>query len=68
MRARTSHAQVQVRPWLQDFRDYAFDRRLFGVTQVRAEIKAAGDAGGTGWMLWNAGNRYTDGALSRAGD
>jgi hypothetical protein len=65
-RARAAHTRVQVRPWLQDFRDYAFDRRLFGVSQVRAEIKAAGDAGGTGWMLWNAGNQYTEDALARA--
>jgi hypothetical protein len=67
IRARTSHTRVQIRPWLQDFRDYAFDRRSFGARQVRAEMQAAGDAGATGWMLWNAGNSYTDDALSRAG-
>ena len=66
-RARSAHARVQVRPWLQDFRDYAFDRRAFGAGEVRAEIKAAADAGGAGWMLWNAGNRYTEDALSPAG-
>ena len=66
MRARTLHTQVQIRPWLQDFRDYAFDRRLFGASQVREEIRAAEDAGATGWMLWNSGNRYTADALSKA--
>jgi hypothetical protein len=66
MRARTSHTRVQVRPWIQDFRDYAFDRRLFGVREVRAEMKAADDAGAAGWMLWNSGNRYTVDALSKA--
>ena len=66
IRARTSHTQVQIRPWIQDFRDYAFDRRPFAVAEVRAELKAARDAGATGWMLWNAGNRYTEDALSPA--
>jgi hypothetical protein len=65
MRARTRHTRVQIRPWLQDFRDYAFDRRRFGPSQVRSEIKAADDAGAIGWMLWNPGNRYTAEALSR---
>mgnify|MGYP006204438011 CR=1 FL=1 len=30
---------AQVRPWLQDFRDYAFDRRIFGVSEVQAQIR-----------------------------
>jgi hypothetical protein len=66
MRARSAHTTVQVRPWIQDFRDYAFDRRSFGVSEVRAEMKAALDAGATGWMLWNPQNRYTVEALARA--
>jgi hypothetical protein len=53
-----------VRPWIQDFRDYAFDRRAFGVPEVRAQMKGALDAGATGWMLWNPGNRYTEEALA----
>jgi len=54
---------VRVRPWIQDFRDYAFDRRIFGVKEVRAQQKGAEDAGGTGWMLWNPRNDYTVDAL-----
>src|SRR3990172_1055966 len=54
---------VRVRPWIQDFRDYAFDRRTFGVKEVRAQQKGAEDAGGTGWMLWNPRNDYTVDAL-----
>jgi len=54
---------VQVRPWLQDFRDYAFDRRTFGVTEILAQIRGADDAGATGWMLWNPRNDYTGAAL-----
>ena len=47
------------RPWLQAFRDYAFDRRAFGEREIRAQIEAAEAAGTNGWMLWNASNRYT---------
>src|SRR2546427_2207371 len=60
---RGSHTRVRVRPWIQDFRDYAFDRRIFGVTEIRAQIKGADDAGAVGWMLWNPPNDYTAGAL-----
>jgi hypothetical protein len=63
MRKRTGPSVVRVRPWLQDFRDYAFDRRIFGVTEVQAQIKGADDAGAAGWMLWNPRNDYTGAAL-----
>ena len=63
VRERAAHASTEVRPWIQDFRDYAFDRRFFGVSEVRAQMKAARDAGATGWMLWNPQNRYTAEAL-----
>jgi len=62
-RKRTAHTVVRVRPWLQDFKDYAFDRRIFGVNEVKAQIKGADDAGGSGWMLWNPKNDYTGAAL-----
>lgn len=63
-RQRSASAPVRIRPWLQDFRDYAFDRRIFGPSQVRAQIKGAQDAGAAGWMLWNPKNDYTGGALA----
>src|SRR5882724_9040364 len=63
IRQRASSAKVRVRPWLQDFKDYAFDKRIFGVTEIRAQIKGADDAGAVGWMLWNPRNDYTAGAL-----
>ncbi|MBI2553269.1 MAG: putative glycoside hydrolase [Candidatus Rokubacteria bacterium] len=63
LRKRTAGFPVKVRPWIQDFRDYAFDRRPFGVKEVRAQVKAAGDAGAVGWMLWNPRNDYTVAAL-----
>jgi hypothetical protein len=65
-RARSRDTQARVRPWIQDFRDYAFDRRPFRVWEVQAQIRAAVEAGAAGWMLWNPRNRYTAEALRRA--
>jgi hypothetical protein len=62
-RERTAGTRAQVRPWIQNFRDYAFDRRPFEAAEVRAQMKAARDAGAPGWMLWNPRNRYTVEAL-----
>jgi hypothetical protein len=66
VRQRSAHTRVRVRPWIQDFRDYAFDRRPFGVPELRAQMQAALDAGAQGWMLWNPQNRYTTEALQPA--
>jgi len=63
VRKRSTHATVQVRPWIQDFRDYAFDRRIFGVREIRAQMRGADEAGAVGWMLWNPRNDYTAEAL-----
>jgi hypothetical protein len=63
IRKRSAGTVARVRPWLQDFRDYAFDRRIFGVNEVQAQIRGAEGAGGTGWMLWNPRNDYTGSAL-----
>src|SRR5262245_1599139 len=63
MRQRSQHTAVQVRPWLQDFRDYAFDKRPFGTREVRAQIRGAADGGAVGFMLWNPRNDYTAEAL-----
>lgn len=50
---------ARLRPWLQAFRDYAFDRRLFGNGEIRAQIMAAENFGAGGWMLWNPRNVYS---------
>jgi hypothetical protein len=63
-RKRSAPGAVQVRPWLQDFRDYAFDKRIFGVNEIRAQIRGARDGGALGFMLWNPKNDYTGGALA----
>jgi hypothetical protein len=63
IRKRSQQATVEVRPWLQDFRDYAYDRRVFGVAEIRAQMRGAAEGGGIGWMLWNPRNDYTGDAL-----
>ena len=60
---RTGIAPIRFRPWLQAFRDYAFDRRTFGGTEIKAQIAAAEDFGTDGWMLWNPHNIYSSAGL-----
>lgn len=57
---REANPEIEIRPWLQDF-DYGAP--AYGPTQVAAQIRAVYDSGETGWLLWNAANVYTDGAL-----
>ena len=61
--ARTKTSPLRLRPWLQAFRDYAFDRRHFDTDEIRDQIRAADDAGTDGWMLWNPRNVYSDHGL-----
>jgi hypothetical protein len=56
---RTNLPSVRFRPWLQAFRDYAFDGRYFGSYEIREQIKASEDFGSHGWMLWNPHNVYS---------
>ena len=67
IRTRAAHTPARVRPWLQDFKDYAFDRRIFGVSEIRGQIRGADEGGGSGWMLWNPRNDYTRAALREKG-
>jgi hypothetical protein len=66
LRRRSARTPVRIRPWIQDFRDYAFDRRPFGVAEIRAQVRGATEAGAVGWMLWNPRNDYTEEALGPA--
>lgn len=53
-----------LRPWLQDFTaTYLPEYQVYGPEQVRDQIKATYDSGLDQWLLWNAGNVYTEGAL-----
>jgi hypothetical protein len=59
VRERTHAPPVRVRPWLQAFKDYAFDHRDFGADEIRQQIRAAEEFGTDGWMLWNPRNVYS---------
>lgn len=52
------------RPWLQAFRDYAFDRRIYGNKEISEQIKASEDFGSAGWILWNPRNVYSEAGLT----
>lgn len=64
-RERSNLPPVRFRPWLQAFRDYAFDRRHFTGAEIREQIKASEDFGSNGWMLWNPRNIYTADGLKK---
>jgi len=54
---------VRFRPWLQAFKDYAFDKRDFGPAELKAQIRASEEFGSSGWLLWNPRNSYTQVSL-----
>jgi hypothetical protein len=56
---RTHLPSGRFRPWLQAFKDYAFDRRSFREREIRAQIQAAEAFGTDGWMIWNPRNVYS---------
>ncbi len=58
---------ARIRPWLEDF-FHETDRlshRPWGAEKVRLQIDAAEKVEDHGWMLWNASNVYTEGALKK---
>lgn len=64
---RSALPPVRFRPWLQAFRDYAFDRRPFAAREIMRQIRAAEDFGANGWMLWNPQNDYSADGLRSSG-
>jgi hypothetical protein len=46
--------RAKTRPWIQDFDIGAY----YTAPLIEAQIKAARDAGASGWILWNARNVY----------
>ena len=60
---RSGISPLRFRPWLQAFRDYAFDHRPFEATEIRQQIDAAEKFGSNGWMLWNPRNAYSNAGL-----
>jgi hypothetical protein len=62
---RTRLPSTRFRPWLQSFRDYAFDRRYFRGKEIQDQINAAKQFGSQGWMLWNPQNSYFEDGLEK---
>ena len=62
---RTNLPPNRFRPWLQAFRDYAFDRRCFNRKEIKSQIQASEEFGSLGWMLWNPQNNYSSEALKK---
>lgn len=54
----------EVRPWIQDFPDYRFDKRVYGKAEIQAQIKGCFDSGGSGFMVWDPRVKYTEGAYA----
>lgn len=52
---------LKLRPWLQDFSLPGMSR--YGADEVRAQIRAAEEAGASGWMIWDPSNQYSEGAF-----
>ncbi|MDP3266955.1 MAG: putative glycoside hydrolase [Sulfuricurvum sp.] len=62
---KSGNSALCYRPWLQAFKDYAFDRRVYGEQEIRDQIRASEDFGSCGWILWNPRNVYTGAGLLR---
>jgi hypothetical protein len=62
--SRVAPLGCEVRPWIQDFPDYRFDKRVYGRQEIQSQIKACFDAGCTGFMVWDHRVKYTDGAYA----
>ncbi len=61
-----TEGRAVLRPWLQDFTASYLERyKRYGLAEVRAQIDATYDSGAGEWLLWNAGNIYTRGALEK---
>jgi peptidoglycan/xylan/chitin deacetylase (PgdA/CDA1 family) len=65
-RAGAVNPDLEVRPWIQDFPDYAFDRRVYAPDDIRLQMEGAREAGGRGWLLWDPRVKYTPEALTSA--
>jgi peptidoglycan/xylan/chitin deacetylase (PgdA/CDA1 family) len=65
-RVQAINPAIEVRPWIQDFPDYSFDRRTYTPDEIRQQMEGARQAGARGWMLWDPRVKYTPEALVSA--
>jgi hypothetical protein len=59
-KAKLGEGRAQYRPWLQDFDLYGTP---YTPEMVRLQIKASEEHQTSGWLIWNAGNKYQEAAL-----
>lgn len=59
---KSSLSNCLVRPWIQDFPDYRFDRWVYGPAEIRAQMRGSFEAGGSGYMSWHPDMKYTSAA------
>jgi hypothetical protein len=63
-RNRNIQTPAVVRPWIQDFTaTWVKGHIKYGEKEVRDQIRALEENGVTEFLLWNAGNRYTEAAV-----
>ena len=65
-RAKAVNPEIEIRPWIQDFQDYAFDGRIYTPAEIREQMDGAREAGARGWMLWDPAMEFTAAALVSA--
>ena len=65
-RLKAVNPTLEVRPWIQDFSDYAFDGRTYTPLEIRRQMEGARQAGGRGWLVWDPRVKYTAEALVSA--
>ncbi len=56
---RVSRFDCAVRPWLQDFPDYRFDKRVYGRTEIQEQIRGCFDSQCEGFLVWSPQVQYT---------
>jgi len=61
-RVKAIEPACQVRPWIQDFPDDAFDKRPFGQAELQAQISGVVQGQAAGFMAWNPQTLYTQAA------
>lgn len=55
-----AQGRARLRPWIQDF---DLNDTPYTPAMVRAQIRAAEEQQTSGWLIWNASNRYQETAL-----
>jgi hypothetical protein len=62
---RVQGLRAEIRPWLEDFSAPWMGYPNHSPDHIRKQIQATYDNGIEGWLLWNAGNSYTESILEK---